>query len=411
VAEAIHRNSRRRGGPFVKVNLGGISSTLFESEMFGHVRGAFTDARADRKGRFELADGGTIFLDEIGEIDPSAQVKLLRVLQVEGLFVLSIVLGSMLVRSFFIPLDLIRTGAELMSERDFSSQFREVGQPEMDALIRIYNQMMERLRDERLQLQERNYFLDRLLSASPAGILTLDFDGRVSSLSPSARELLEVGDEGAEGRPLDGIGPLSEALAAVPVGESRVVSQGPRRLKVSRAEFFDRGFPRSFLVIEELTEELRASEKAAYGKLIPRERAQECHGVDRRGRPHRPAPRPRRRADGPVDLGHGAGHPGRGPSVPLHALLQHQAGRPRAGSDPGPGDPDRPRRPLWSREPESGRGRARDPVLKRLSAPGRGALHRDDRRPAEQDAAASPGGTHGARRGTATGSRRASRTG
>jgi len=81
VAEAIHRNSRRKGGPFVKVNLGGISSTLFESEMFGHVKGAFTDARADRRGRFEMADGGTIFLDEIGEIDPPAQVKLLRVLQ------------------------------------------------------------------------------------------------------------------------------------------------------------------------------------------------------------------------------------------------------------------------------------------------------------------------------------------
>ena len=80
-AEAIHRNSRRRDGPFVKVNLGGISSTLFESEMFGHVKGAFTDARVDRKGRFEMANGGTIFLDEIGEMDPSAQVKLLRVLQ------------------------------------------------------------------------------------------------------------------------------------------------------------------------------------------------------------------------------------------------------------------------------------------------------------------------------------------
>ena len=67
--------------PFVKVNLGGISATLFESEMFGHVKGAFTDARADRKGRFELGNGGTIFLDEIGELDPSVQVKLLRVLQ------------------------------------------------------------------------------------------------------------------------------------------------------------------------------------------------------------------------------------------------------------------------------------------------------------------------------------------
>jgi len=81
IATAIHRNSPRHGQPFVKVNLGGISSTLFESEMFGHVRGAFTDAKSARPGRFEIADSGTIFLDEIGEVEPSAQVKLLRVLQ------------------------------------------------------------------------------------------------------------------------------------------------------------------------------------------------------------------------------------------------------------------------------------------------------------------------------------------
>ncbi len=81
IAEAIHRNSQRASKPFVKVNLGGISQSLFESEMFGHKKGAFTDAVADRKGRFELADKGTIFLDEIGELDLSCQVKLLRVLQ------------------------------------------------------------------------------------------------------------------------------------------------------------------------------------------------------------------------------------------------------------------------------------------------------------------------------------------
>ncbi|MBP3409150.1 MAG: sigma-54-dependent Fis family transcriptional regulator [Bacteroidaceae bacterium] len=81
IAEALHRNSRRNGKPFVKVNLGGISQSLFESEMFGHKRGAFTDASADRVGRFAMADGGTIFLDEIGELDLACQVKLLRVLQ------------------------------------------------------------------------------------------------------------------------------------------------------------------------------------------------------------------------------------------------------------------------------------------------------------------------------------------
>ena len=81
IAEAIHINSRRAKHPFVKVNLGGISQSLFESEMFGHKKGAFTDASADRTGRFEMADKGTIFLDEIGDLDLSCQVKLLRVLQ------------------------------------------------------------------------------------------------------------------------------------------------------------------------------------------------------------------------------------------------------------------------------------------------------------------------------------------
>ena len=81
IAEAVHRNSPRAKKPFVKVNLGGISQSLFESEMFGHKKGAFTDASSDRIGRFELADKGTIFLDEIGDLDLSCQVKLLRVLQ------------------------------------------------------------------------------------------------------------------------------------------------------------------------------------------------------------------------------------------------------------------------------------------------------------------------------------------
>ncbi|AEW00321.1 sigma-54-dependent Fis family transcriptional regulator [Niastella koreensis] len=81
IAEAIHQNSLRHNKAFVKVNLGGISTSLFESEMFGHIRGAFTDAKTDRTGRFELAHKGTIFLDEIGDLDLSSQVKLLRVLQ------------------------------------------------------------------------------------------------------------------------------------------------------------------------------------------------------------------------------------------------------------------------------------------------------------------------------------------
>ena len=194
----------------------------------------------------------------------------LWLLAIEALFAVSIVFGILLIRSFFVPLELIRTGAELMAERDFTSRFREVGQPEMDALVRIYNQMIGRLREERLKLQEQHYFLDRVLTASPAGIVTLDFDGRVDTVNPAAGALLQAEAESARGKALDAMGsPLGQALAAIPVGGSEVLAlQGGRRLKVSRAEFFDRGFPRSFLLLEELTEELRASEKAAYGKLI-----------------------------------------------------------------------------------------------------------------------------------------------
>lgn len=81
IAEAIHANSRRSSESIVKVNLGGVSQSLFESEMFGHKKGAFTDAYHDRVGRFAMANKGTIFLDELGELDLSCQVKLLRVLQ------------------------------------------------------------------------------------------------------------------------------------------------------------------------------------------------------------------------------------------------------------------------------------------------------------------------------------------
>jgi DNA-binding NtrC family response regulator len=81
VARAIHEHSKRAAGPFVKLNCAAIPSELIESELFGHEKGAFTGATQQRRGKFELADGGTLFLDEVGDMNPSAQAKVLRVLQ------------------------------------------------------------------------------------------------------------------------------------------------------------------------------------------------------------------------------------------------------------------------------------------------------------------------------------------
>lgn len=173
---------------------------------------------------------------------------------VEALFVVSVIVSVRLVRALFVPLDLIRTGAELIAERDFTSRFAAVGQPEMDRLIDVYNRMADRLREERLRGEERHQLLDKLVEASPAGIVVCDFDGKVERMNPAAARLL---------------GGADETLREVAPGESKLIAAaGAQRLKVSRAEFRDRGFTKSFYVIEELTEELRLLEKAAYEKLI-----------------------------------------------------------------------------------------------------------------------------------------------
>jgi two-component system nitrogen regulation sensor histidine kinase NtrY len=193
----------------------------------------------------------------------------------EAVFVVSIVIGLVLVRALFAPLRLVRTGAELMRERDFTTHFLPVGQPELDGLIAVYNLMIDRLREERLKAEEQHSFLEKVLDASPGGVVTLDYDGRVSQLNRAAGRFLSLDREPSVpasffGRRLHEIpDPLAQSLAALEQGDARVVSiPGGRRMKIARAVFYDHGHPRSFFVLEELTEELRATEKAAYEKLI-----------------------------------------------------------------------------------------------------------------------------------------------
>ena len=190
-------------------------------------------------------------------------------LALELFFLLSFLAGARLVHHLRVPLDLIGTGAELIGEQDFTSKFIEVGQPEMDRLVEVYNRMIDQLREERTRQEEQHYFMDRILAASPSGIVTLDFDGRIALANPAAARLLGLAGDEAEGRGLDELGTdFGRSLQALAVGESEVLRVQGRRVRCRRSQFIDQGFPRHFLLMEELTEELRLSEKEAYEKVI-----------------------------------------------------------------------------------------------------------------------------------------------
>jgi nitrogen fixation/metabolism regulation signal transduction histidine kinase len=191
-------------------------------------------------------------------------------LAVEAAFAVSLAYGVHLTKGLFVAIDRIREGSRLIADADFTSRFREVGHEEMDQLIAVYNRMADSLREERVRLQEQNYFLERLLEASPLGVVTLDFDGRIAAVNPSAERMLQLPGEAVRGQKLGEIGSaFASDVDAIPRDESRVVAlNSTRRVKCQRARFMDRGFPREFVMMAELTEELRRSEKAAYDKLI-----------------------------------------------------------------------------------------------------------------------------------------------
>jgi len=188
----------------------------------------------------------------------------------ELVLAVSVAIGVSYVRAWIVPMRLVRTGTHLMQDGDFTAHFRATGHAEIDAMIAVYNRMIDTLRDERARGREQEGFVQKLIAASPSGILTLDHDDRVSLINEAADRLFDAPAGFVLGRRLEAVElPLARALAALPVAGSDVVTlHGRRRFKCVRASFYDRGHPRTFYLIQELTAELYATEKAAYEKLI-----------------------------------------------------------------------------------------------------------------------------------------------
>lgn len=191
-------------------------------------------------------------------------------LALEAFFALSFLLSYKLFNALFKPVELVNTGVETLKHRDFTSKFLPIKQPELDRLIDVYNRMLDELREERLRLQEQHYFLEKILTASPSGIITFDFDERITLVNPAAAKMLQA--EAAEllGKTLSEMhSPFATALGRLQIHEAQVLPlYGTRRVKCQKSSFMDQGFARNFILMEELTEELRRSEKAAYEKLI-----------------------------------------------------------------------------------------------------------------------------------------------
>lgn len=191
-------------------------------------------------------------------------------LAVEAFFLVSLIVGASLVRSLLEPARLLRSAVELIAASEFGTRFRETGRPELDSLIRVYNRMTDQLRVARIHSEEQEHFLQRIIEATPTGILTLDLEGQISQLNPSAEALLGRRRDEVLGRRLAELGgPFADSLASLAEGEARIVPlHGRRRVKCRALHFLDRGFARRFLLLDELTEELHRTEKAAYEKLI-----------------------------------------------------------------------------------------------------------------------------------------------
>jgi len=236
LANLIHFNSGREDQPYVKLNCGAIPETLLESELFGHEKGAFTDARALRRGRFEEADGGTLFLDEVGEMSPSAQVKLLRVLQ-DG--ELTRVGGS----------EVIKTDVRVLAASNVDlKRAVELGSFRQDLFYRlsVFPIKLPSLRERPEDIhplvihflehykQKTNRFVSGISKDALQAFITYDWPGNVRELENAIERAVII----ASGRAIE--------LEDLPEAISKIALQERDRIKVERAKAASEGRTTTF---------------------------------------------------------------------------------------------------------------------------------------------------------------------
>ena len=177
----------------------------------------------------------------------------------EFFIIISLLISWSLYTELIAPLNLLMTGIDALRDKDFTIKFTETGRYEMDALIAVYNNMIDQLRIERTVQQEQHFFLEKLIETSPTGIVILDFEGNITTMNPKAKAIID--DSGATN--------ILDFIKNSKKNDVQTLNtEGVKKYKIQKGEFIDRGFARSFVMIEELTLEILEAEKQAYGKVI-----------------------------------------------------------------------------------------------------------------------------------------------
>ncbi len=191
---------------------------------------------------------------------------------IEGIGILSIFLFLNLYYRLIKPYQIIQDGMELIKNQDFSTRIRPTSSSEANELIAVFNRMMDQLKDERLQVREKNHFLDLLINASPQGVIILDFDEHITGINPAGMRLLNITNlSEVIGTKLtdSGISIATELAALKPEEDIVIRSSGITMYRCVRSFFLDRGFSHPpFILIEELTHELLKIEKKSYEGII-----------------------------------------------------------------------------------------------------------------------------------------------
>jgi len=188
----------------------------------------------------------------------------------EFIIVLSLVLSVKFFDLILRPFRLLNAGTEAISDKDFSMKFLPVGQKELDRLITVYNRMIEQLRMERAQTIEKNFFLEKLIEASPAGIIIMDKTERIQVMNPAASNLLHVKLNKREPLTIHDLpSPWKEEFISLDKsGSSFVQLNGIDQYKCYKSFFTDKGVKQSFFMIEGMSDEILQAEKNSYEKVV-----------------------------------------------------------------------------------------------------------------------------------------------